>query len=771
MYRFLLCLLGMGLVFLASGPSPALPSPKNDRPMKEIEAAREALRLLKQLASDARTDPAELWKRWGQMRLHFPGSPECLEAAQILRQAPSPLDKLDRSQIAERNRTPWLPAEVVSVLGDQRGREWSNSNVAVSPDGQILVSWSSGGTHLWDPITLRERETLPLRGGVFAPRSRIFASAAGTQVQLWDLAVQPARRIARLEAPAKGPQNHFITSVVFTVDGKFLVCSTGAEIFFWDLTGEKPRLSGTIPYPETLFSVTNEKLSPDGRFLIAGNPRQGCGLWSLAPGRMPIPIQIDWPEFAFSQDGKRLVTKAFRRLLKLWDMTVDPPKLIDTFGDTPIGSSALTFSPDGELLAGRDLDGDLCVWPLSAAKRRKLNLAPGAHFVRYSFPPNYLTIAFLPDSRTVLLGGSDCRLKLFDLFAGKERFSTYGHHFAISAMTLSPDGLKLATGDYGGDIRLWNLDGKGDQDTLVLSGLGANDRSLLHSGRKPGVVSVCYSPDGTYLLSIQQRESIQLWDLLIKNPARPKHIIGSHTFMVERALFSPNNQQVVTWGLDLLTPKEKKELAPAWNRGVLRFWDWQNGALQLQHELRLDPEAEVETGMYSPDGCQFAYHLRDDAAVHLCDARRQPPTLLGPIKFPNTHIFSFVYSPQGGKLLTTSWDWEGSILDRKHLGLTLRAWDLAGAKPQEQSLQRFKGSFDERPTDPVMAPDGKTFASADLETLRVWSAQTGKLLLKRKLPGWFKVLYAPDSRHLVLGNHNGTAYIVRIAPVPVSKQP
>ena len=63
-------------------------------------------------------------------------------------------------------------------------------------------------------------------------------------------------------------------------------------------------------------------------------------------------------------------------------------------------------------------------------------------------------------------------------------------------------------------------------------------------------------------------------------------------------------------------------------------------------------------------------------------------------------------------------------------------------------------------------PDGKHLLSADKDgKIILWSA-TGKSLITWQLPGSvYEAIYAPDSRHVVLANSNGTVYLLRLAPM------
>src|SRR5262249_4499905 len=70
---------------------------------------------------------------------------------------PGPLDHLDPANIPAHERFPWQPKELVAVLGEHRGRQWSSLiGVAFSANGKLVAS-CGGDNHIyvWDATTLR----------------------------------------------------------------------------------------------------------------------------------------------------------------------------------------------------------------------------------------------------------------------------------------------------------------------------------------------------------------------------------------------------------------------------------------------------------------------------------------------------------------------------------------------------------------------------------------------------------------------------------------
>lgn len=111
-------LLGFGAGLLSA----PVPDPKDGRTPQEIDAARDLLGRIISRAAEPRVDPEQLGRLWQQMLARFAGTPEWKEAAWVMSQAPSLLDRLQRQQIPELDRPSSLPREVVAVLGENHGR-------------------------------------------------------------------------------------------------------------------------------------------------------------------------------------------------------------------------------------------------------------------------------------------------------------------------------------------------------------------------------------------------------------------------------------------------------------------------------------------------------------------------------------------------------------------------------------------------------------------------------------------------------------------------
>ncbi len=137
---------------------------------------------------------------------------------------------------------------------------------------------------------------------------------------------------------------------------------------------------------------------------------------------------------------------------------------------------ALAFSPDGKSLAIASKQS-IEIWSTATFKKTSSLVKSG----------QMQELIWTPDSKSILSGGSDFNLHVYSV-DGSSQSILKGHTKAISALAISKDGKKAASGDRAGKILVWDWGAKNPSSKEITA----------HQG---GVDSLSFSPDASQLAS------------------------------------------------------------------------------------------------------------------------------------------------------------------------------------------------------------------------------------------------------------------------------
>lgn len=663
----------------------------------------------------------------------------------------SSLDKLDSKLIPEAERFPWQPKELVAVLGEQRGRHWGRiHNLSFSADGKTIVSVGDYCGQIFDAATLQHRTFLPshVTSAVYSADRKTLIIAVHTTVVtesgvwLWDVTGPEPKRGLRLME--KGP-----TEIVLSADGKRLAADTivsDKTIHLWDLGGEKPR---ELPGIKDLKSVTAMAISFDGNSLLTGHEKgMKPSLWDLTDAEPKQRAMLDIHEgnigaiesVAFSPDGKSAATGAWYGPTLLWDIGGPKPSrraVINTNGRN------LVFSPDGRTLALRtDVFSAISVVLFDLAGAEPSELAR----IRL----NCQSLAFSPDGKTLATGSEEGQVRLWDITGKepKERVPFQGHIGPLTGAVLAPDGKTLATySSRDSVIRLWDV-----------SGTAARHRAELR-GHTSTVSGICFSPDSKTLASSSPDNTVRLWDLTKMEPEERLRLRPPSSVQLRAIAFAPDGKSVAFSDGDM----------------VVRLWDVTG---EEPKERAVLPKSGGPL-VFSSDGKTLICSMHQKTP-HLWDLSGTEPRDLGQIEYKSPYSLS---NPHGlnstpmalfpdGKTLAVAAKRDGIA------GAGLLLWDLSTPTPKEgRFLPLMLGGI----WTVAVSPDGKTVAAAttngdllcwdtsktpslpilEKDVVERWAKQA--TLKSWKFPGPINaVSFAPDSKHLITANANGTAYVLRL---------
>jgi WD40 repeat protein/tRNA A-37 threonylcarbamoyl transferase component Bud32 len=277
---------------------------------------------------------------------------------------------------------------------------------------------TSAAVRLWDPVSGRQRGTLPPPAGVrlhclaLAPDGRTAAGGcSGGLVRLWDLATGRERLTLftneadkgrwrlidegrRAGIPGQAELQSAVRAIAFSPDGRLLVTANDdGHIRLWDPTSGEVRQTWCTDHAGTICLA----FSPDGATL-AVNRGAAVELWDVAGGRVRRTLEGHTTAvraLAWSADGSLLASGGEDRLVKLWDPGTGRERA------TLVGHqglvTALAFSPDGRTLASGGHDQRVQLW----------HIATGQELFALTTTFKVAAVAFAPDGRTLAGAGEE----------------------------------------------------------------------------------------------------------------------------------------------------------------------------------------------------------------------------------------------------------------------------------------------------------------------------------------------------------------------------
>lgn len=193
---------------------------------------------------------------------------------------------------------------------------------------------------------------------------------------------------------------------------------------------------------------------------------------------------------------------------------------------------AVSFSPDGALLASGGRDNKVRIW--NAATGENLRTIEGHN-------DWVMSVAFNNTGTLLLSGSRDDTVRMYDVATGVPLRIITQHQADVTAVTFNPDGGVIASGGRDGKIRLHSAEG---QRVIELDQFGQ------------AVWDLAFDPHGEILTSASEDGSIWLWGLWGSQAATLQRLVG-HEGPVVSIQYSANGDYLISGGLD----------------GTVRLWD------------------------------------------------------------------------------------------------------------------------------------------------------------------------------------------------------
>jgi serine/threonine protein kinase/WD40 repeat protein len=324
----------------------------------------------------------------------------------------------------------------------------------------------------------------------------------GCPVELRDWEWHYVNRLCHPERLSVGVPAGSVYAIAFSPDGRLIATGTGgpfsagrggSNVAVWDPETGQQRLT----LRGTEHRIWSLAFSPDGTKLAVGgtNPqievrdsRTGEILWAKHEARLPQAMSVAFrPDVQSLAVGFGTYAGPGAHPFKLYKAATGQET--DTFPGPRGGVNDLAIHPAGRhmAVAGKEI---VEVWEVVAhTKVHELRGHPGWVY----------GVAYSPDGKWLATGGWGGTVKLWDAVTGAERSTILGHRAAVYHQpAFSPDSHCLATASGDRSVRLWEVP-------------TGRPIGVLH-GHTEFVEAVAFAPDGRELASAGDDGTLKLWD-------------------------------------------------------------------------------------------------------------------------------------------------------------------------------------------------------------------------------------------------------------------
>jgi cytochrome c len=292
---------------------------------------------------------------------------------------------------------------MTTAFAQLRGHGGPVRALAISSDGQTAISGSFDSTAIRWSLTRNAAEQVlrfhadAVNAVVLLGDGRAATAGADGRIAIWTPGnAQPDAVLEGHTAP--------IAALALSPDGATLAsASWDYTVRLWPLAGGVPRvLDGHTQ------NVNGLAFAADGRTLVSVSYDQSVRIWPLSGPPVPTVVAMPSPlnSVAVGGDGEIATGGADGKIYFLTAAGAAAGEVVA--GPRPVISIAI--SPDGALVAAASIGGSVAVIDRKTRGLARTLVGPGL--------PVW-SVAFFPDSRTLLTGGADNIIRRWNAVTGE----------------------------------------------------------------------------------------------------------------------------------------------------------------------------------------------------------------------------------------------------------------------------------------------------------------------------------------------------------------
>ncbi|UZP36618.1 hypothetical protein NXS19_004434 [Fusarium pseudograminearum] len=398
---------------------------------------------------------------------------------------------------------------------------------AFSPDDFLIASGFSDGTiKVWNSTTglcLEEHRT---EGGsvdsvVFIEGQELLSSVNTYDIHTDDINIrvwEPAKEILRT-MPSSA--NCYIQSSTLSPNAKWLACSIWRPVIkIWEVQ------TGTLIQncPSADYDVGPVSFAADGKRLVSGSAR--CGtitIWNTATWTVERTFQDhinSISSISCAAKAQLFVSGSFSGRICVRDFTSDDPKMKIWTSHHSNGNIAI--SGDGKRIAAE------------CGKRREFwvwDVSSGRHTHTLNSNQRFDITLALSSNGSQLISGSHT-IEIWDITNGSHAKERPSHTAYVSSVALSTDVRWAASGCFGNQIKIWDVETLSWKYTLV--------------GHTDAIRSMLFL-DSKRLGSASYDHTVIVWDF---QTGVRLHTLSGHTSYVSSLVFLPESDLLISGSND-----------------------------------------------------------------------------------------------------------------------------------------------------------------------------------------------------------------------------